>query len=240
MKEINNYIKENDTDNVEIEKLKQIIQTLSKEIPNSEDEENKHYLDEFNKIGTIVEALELLNKRLKDFVPRERKIKYNPHYSNGTEFDVEYVDGTGVVTPNSREFDIVIHSLYMNWRMEYDTSGWDYQYRQAFIPVSSLTFKTNNTKLSTSGAFKNSLYLGEIDEGDTWNYTELSGYLACNVYTVYAEDGNNRINGMMYFCGNKLYLYCDNWSWLSSSDTIIEVTFSGTVLYNSYEDYRTD
>lgn len=210
-----------------VKQLKTIIQTLSKNIPNSEFDEDEEFLNEFNKINSNIKALELLNKRLMDLVPREREISYM------SSDDVQYVDINDLVLTKSRSITLVLQSLYMDWSKEFDSTGIEYQDRLAFIPFGSLDFKTNKTKVNTyNGEFNNSLFLGNIDTNKTLCYTELKGYLPCNIYT-----DNKRTSGLLYFYEDELYLYCDNWEWLGNEDTIIHVKFVGSLKYLSNECY---
>ncbi len=208
--------------NKNVKQLKQIIQTLSKEIPNDNNyNKNKLYLDEFNKICTNNQALELLNKRLIDMVPKDRIITYNIQEVNRYR-DANYTS------------DTITFNLMSNgsWGGEYDDSGDKYQYKKAYT-TDNLKVNLKSSDVDTSnGEWKNSIWLGNIDEGNTFNYTELRGSLPCYF------NWRNR-TGYIYFYEDGLYLFSNDWSFLTAESQPYWINFNGILRYKSYEDYST-
>ncbi len=252
MQDINELINETDTDNVEIEKLKQIIQTLSKEIPNDSDSEGQYklFLDKFNKIQTNIEALELLNRRLEDFVPRERTILYQI-YDKHQWIDPKQPQkdkwGNYIYDENGNTINWgtmpVTHcqvyaklSSYGNWNQEYDTEGWQYQNKKCFIQYGYLDVMLSSADIPQHD--RGRLYVAKIDE-DIYgnNYTELNGYCPCTL-TYSINDNSYTKLGFVEMYENFLCLVCNNWDFLQETPMHVSIYFNGTVRYRSYEDYR--
>ena len=215
--------------NKNVKQLKKIIQTLSKQIPNSQHDDNKHYLDKFNKINTNIEALELLNKRLSDLLPHKRDLTLCYGWSDMTGHIVN-----GNISETSNPFETYLYTLNADWSEEYDTTQYsNYQYKRIFIPKGVLTIRAKNSQINTY----NELYIADIYEGDTKNYTEINGYLPCRITNI---GGTNQAkNGLIYFNENMVYLICDDWSWLNETDIDFSISFNGCLQYKSYEDYTT-
>lgn len=221
MKDLTSYIKENDSDVVELDILKKILITLSKEIPNSEYEDDKKYLDEFNDIKSDIDALKLLNNRLSDLVPRTRTINYI--FDDEINYTSQWYKGNTI--------DVHLSS-YGDWSKEFDTSGEDMQLKKAYVnSYLTVNLKSSNIASYSDGKY---IYLGYIDEGNTNNYTILNGFIPCCVVTT------TEVLAMAYlrFENNMLYLYANDFSFLTDTKTEVDLMFNGMIDYESYEDYR--
>ena len=215
MKDLTSYIKENDSDVVELDILKKILITLSKEIPNSKYEDDKKYLDEYNNIENNIDALKLLNKRLSYLVPRTRIIKYDIYE------EMKFADA------NYKEDKIEVDlTSYGNWNDEFDSSGARYQYKKAYI---NDYLKVN---LEANDVSESEIWLGSINEGNTYNYTELDGYLPCHI-----NNKGKTQYAYLKFYEDSIILCCNDWSFLGNTRKEYELYFNGVVDYRSYEDY---
>ena len=212
MKELTSYVKKNDSDVVELDILKKILITLSKEIPNSEYEDDKKYLDEFNDIKSDIDVLKLLNKRLSDLVPRTRTVKCI--MKDGIEYrDTVY-----------KEDIINLHlSSYGNWEYEYDTTGEMGQIKKAFVDGYL------QVNLKSSDVMKKNIELGYTYVEYISNCILLNGVIPCMVF----KSGVVAL-GFIYFSNDVIELICDDFSFLTDTNQEVQLFFNGMVSYEEY------